>query len=273
MRALVYGHGGWVGNRLSRELLAAGWDVRVGSRKCVSEDMGGFDLVVNAAGCTGVPNVDALEAEKVATLLGNAVLPVRIAEACERARVPLMHIGSGCVYTHPTSEEIKWWTEEDKPNFTASVYSLSKVLAEAALAQYERVWILRIRMPFTNLDEDRNYLTKLQRYGRVWSDVNSITDLDEFAKEAVRMWEYRVPWGIYNMTNPGCITGAEVCQLIGQYLGRRDWSFFTASDFAKAVKAPRSNCCLDVTKAQKVGIRLRPVYDAVEMALQNWRVK
>ena len=57
------------------------------------------EFVINAAGYTGKPNVDACELEKGACLFGNAVLPGRIREACERTGTPWGHISSGCIFT------------------------------------------------------------------------------------------------------------------------------------------------------------------------------
>ena len=56
------------------------------------------DFLINAAGYTGKPNVDACELHKAECLFGNAVLPGRIAEACAAAGVPWGHVSSGCIY-------------------------------------------------------------------------------------------------------------------------------------------------------------------------------
>src|SRR5215216_6093956 len=49
------------------------------------------DFLINAAGYTGKPNVDACELHKTDCLFGNAVLPGLIAEACASAGVPWGH--------------------------------------------------------------------------------------------------------------------------------------------------------------------------------------
>ena len=55
------------------------------------------EFLVNAAGYTGKPNVDACEIHKSECLAGNAVLPGTIAQACEAADVPWGHVSSGCI--------------------------------------------------------------------------------------------------------------------------------------------------------------------------------
>src|SRR4030081_750955 len=56
------------------------------------------DFLINAAGFTGKPNVDACEKAKAETLAGNTVLPLRIAEICGEENIAWGHISSGCIY-------------------------------------------------------------------------------------------------------------------------------------------------------------------------------
>src|SRR5689334_14876037 len=56
------------------------------------------DFLINAAGHTGRPNVDACETERAGTLQGNTLLPATIANACLVAAVPWGHVSSGCIY-------------------------------------------------------------------------------------------------------------------------------------------------------------------------------
>ena len=61
-------------------------------------------FLINAAGYTGKPNVDACELHKAECLFGNAVLPGRIAAACAAAGVPWGHVSSGCIFTGATGK-------------------------------------------------------------------------------------------------------------------------------------------------------------------------
>ena len=56
------------------------------------------DFLVNCAGYTGKPNVDACEKHQADTLLGNVSLPQTLAQAWEVANVPWGHVSSGCIY-------------------------------------------------------------------------------------------------------------------------------------------------------------------------------
>ena len=55
-------------------------------------------FVINAAGYTGKPNVDACEVAKAECLSGNAVLPGLIREVCEDMNIPWGHVSSGCIF-------------------------------------------------------------------------------------------------------------------------------------------------------------------------------
>ena len=112
--------------------------------------------------------MDACEIHKSECLAGNAVLPGTIAQACEAANVPWGHVSSGCIYTGSRPDG-SGFTEEDAPNFTfrqnnCSFYSGTKALGEEVLAGYSNIYIWRVRIPFDQFENPRNYLTKLMRY-------------------------------------------------------------------------------------------------------------
>ena len=236
------------------------------------------EFLINAAGYTGKPNVDACELDKAACLFGNAVLPGRIAEACAAAGVPWGHVSSGCIYTGKRADGAGF-TEDDAPNFTfrrnnCSFYSGTKALGEEILAGAPDVFIWRLRIPFDHRESPRNYLTKLMRYQRLLEAENSISQLHEFVAATFACWEKRVPFGTYNVTNPGHVTTREVVDLIRESgVCVKNYEFFAdETDFMqKAAKTPRSNCVMSSAKLAAAGIAMTPVRDAVKEALRAWR--
>lgn len=236
------------------------------------------EFLINAAGYTGKPNVDACELHKHECLFGNAVLPGIIADACAAAGVPWGHVSSGCIYTGARPDG-SGFTETDAPNFTfrqnnCSFYSGSKALGEEVLAGKPDLYIWRLRIPFNEVDNPRNYLTKLLRYQTLLEATNSISQLEEFVAATFACWEKHVPFGIYNVTNPGRITTHEVVDLIKKTgVSNKDFVFFKdESDFMqRAAKTPRSNCVVDSSKLASVGIQMTEVHAAVERDLKRWR--
>jgi dTDP-4-dehydrorhamnose reductase len=236
------------------------------------------EFLINAAGYTGKPNVDACELHKHECLFGNAVLPGVIADACAEAGVPWGHVSSGCIYTGARPDGTGF-TEEDTPNFTfrtnnCSFYSGTKALGEEVLAGKPSCYIWRLRIPFDNVDSPRNYLTKLMRYSKLLDAANSISQLHEFVGATFACWEKRVPFGIYNVTNPGHVTTREVVSMIEKSgVHPKKYEFFASeSEFMKiAAKTPRSNCVMSSDKLAKVGIQMTEVHVAIEHALRNWQ--
>ena len=236
------------------------------------------EFLINAAGYTGKPNVDACENDKAECLFGNAVLPGRIAAACAAVGVPWGHVSSGSIFTGKRTDGTGF-REEDLPNFSfrtnnCSFYSGTKALGEETLAGVDQVYLWRLRIPFDHRDNPRNYLTKLMRYQRLLEAENSISQLHEFVAATFACWEKRIPFGTYNVTNPGFITTREVVDLIkASGVCTKDFDFFTdESEFmAKAAKTPRSNCVMESTKLAAAGIQMTPVREAIQQALANWQ--
>jgi dTDP-4-dehydrorhamnose reductase len=169
--------------------------------------------------------------------------------------------------------------ETDTPNFTfrtnhCSFYSGTKALGEEILDSYENVYVWRLRIPFDNEDSPRNYLTKLMRYQRLLEARNSISQRYEYAAACIDTWQRRVPFGKYNVTNPGSVTTREVVEhIIRSGVCNKKYDFFDSEDefMRKAAKTPRSNCVLDTSKLEACGIRLTPVHEALDRALSAWK--
>jgi len=264
------------------------------------------EFVINCAGYTGKPNVDACENAKADTLAGNAVLPLTIAAACAAMDLPWGHVSSGCIYsgakilengrvrvekdmTRPelralvdqAPDCVRGFTETDAPNFSfrdgpCSFYSGTKALGEEVIRGAGRSYVWRPRIPFDEFDNARNYLSKIQRYAKVYDNVNSISHRSDFARACLELWEQRAPFGIYNVTNPGFVTSRQVVALVETFLKPAKRFEFWASDeefYRVAAKTPRSNCVLDTTKLLSTGVKLRPVLEALEDSLRNWKAE
>jgi dTDP-4-dehydrorhamnose reductase len=235
-------------------------------------------FLINAAGYTGKPNVDACESAKYECLQGNAVLPGIIREVCEDLKIPWGHISSGCIYSGRRADG-KGWTEEDEPNFSfrlppCSFYSGTKALGEEVLEGAENCFVWRLRIPFNHEPSSRNYLQKLLNYENLLEAENSVSHLEEFCQKCIECFTKDVEPGIYNMTNPGSITTSQVTEwMIKEGLTDKKFKFFNSEDefMTKAAIAPRSNCVLDTTKAEKAGIGMRPVEEAMIDSIRKMR--
>jgi dTDP-4-dehydrorhamnose reductase len=308
-KIILLGATGYIGQAFARELAACAipFDAPTRARSDytrfdVLTDLlrrGRPDFLINAAGYTGKPNVDACELHKADTLQGNTLFPTMVSHACAAQGVPFGHVSSGCIYagakiagrvekdlTAPESQAlfrenpvaITGFTETDEPNFTfrqppCSFYSGTKALAEEALGQADRCYIWRLRIPFDHFDNPRNFLSKVQNYPKVYDNINSLSHRGDFVAACLDLWQKHAPFGTYNVTNPGFVSTRQVVTMIQRILKPGRSFEFWADDqefYRQAAKTPRSNCILDVTKLLAAGVPLRPVEEALENAIQNW---
>jgi dTDP-4-dehydrorhamnose reductase len=336
---LLLGASGYVGHAFARELHRRRSSFIPLTRTAL--DYTNFDLlfdyvrkirpefIINAAGYTGKPNVDACEATREETLFANTLLPQTIARVCLLTNTPWGHVSSGGIYTgakiidsgkmrvirdlnqpemrrlfEQSPESLFGFTEWDEPNFSfrhapCNFYSGTKALAEEAIRGIGQSYIWRPGTPFGEQSEPRNFLWKLQHYPKVYDAIASLSHLDDFVRASLDLWEYRAPFGIYNMTNPGAVATRQVIELIQQILkpARRfeywkdDEEFYNLSAGSPGpsikplghesvlpsgdpgARSPRSHAILDASKLLATGVKMRPVKEALEDSLRNWRAE
>lgn len=233
--------------------------------------------LVNAAGFIGQPNVDATEKDKTRCLLSNTALPGVLAEVCADLKIPWGHVSTGCIY-NGTRSDGGAFTEEDAPNFTfrqnnCGFYCGTKALAEELLATAPDCYIWRLRIPFNEQPNPRNYLQKVMNYAKLIDVRNSISQLDEFVRATMQCLEWRVPFGTYNVVNPGSITTREVVAKIQKRgLVQKEFVFFKdeAEFMREAAIVPRANCEMSSRKLLKTGIVLTEINEAIDIALDHW---
>ena len=310
---ILLGSTGYIGQAFLQAIAKRGWAVQAPTRQQV--DYTNFQalrtylqatrpsFLINAAGFTGKPNVDACEINRADTLQGNTLFPAMVGHVCASLSIPFGHVSSGCIYsgakiaingetrierdlTAPevrkvidkNPEAIRGFTEEDEPNFTfrqppCSFYSGTKAMAEEALRVLPENYIWRLRIPFDHINSPRNFLSKLQYYPKVYNNVNSLSHRGDFVRACLDTWERKAAYGIYNVTNPGFVSSAQVVTMIQRILQpARAFKFWSddAEFYAQAAKTPRSNCVMDVTKLLKAGVKMRPVEEALDEALTTW---
>lgn len=231
MKVLVIGRG-WVGNKVFQELLNRGHYAVIQSHK--EDIVHKYDYIVNCAGYTGTPNVDACEKNKKITIDANSCFPIVLYEKCKLLNIPLAHFSSGCIYSGSIG------SVHDDPNYFGSIYSISKGISDTYLK--DKCLVLRIRMPFTQYDEPKNLLTKLIKYaktGKLYDGgQNSLTDLDEAVAVACDLIENK-QMGPFNLVNSGSVSNKEIAKMLGLQS-----AWFDDQEFKAITVAQRSNCII-----------------------------
>jgi 3,5-epimerase/4-reductase len=218
--------------------------------------------VINCSGYTGVPNVDACEINKELCYAYNVMYPMQVVKICDRYKIPVIHIGSGCIY----SGYSKIYTEEDTPDFgiysnESSYYSKCKHVFET-FAQHFKCYVLRIRIPFTDELTRKNYFSKLLGYDTLINELNSVTSLNDFDEFIVKFISAKPDYGIYNVVNPEPVKAEEVVWLLEKHgLKNPNWKFIELKDLNTV--ANRSNCVLSTDKIAKLGLELPSTRDSL----------
>ncbi|XP_010268536.1 PREDICTED: trifunctional UDP-glucose 4,6-dehydratase/UDP-4-keto-6-deoxy-D-glucose 3,5-epimerase/UDP-4-keto-L-rhamnose-reductase RHM3-like [Nelumbo nucifera] len=274
LKFLIYGKTGWIGGLLGGLCKKGGIDFEYGrgrleDRRSLMEDIRRAKPthVFNAAGVTGRPNVDWCESHKVETIRTNVVGTLTLADVCRERGLLMMNFATGCIFeydgAHPQGSGIGF-KEEDKPNFIGSFYSKTKAMVEELLREYDNVCTLRVRMPISSdLNNPRNFITKITRYNKVVNIPNSMTVLDELLPISIEMAK-RNCRGIWNFTNPGVVSHNEILEMYRNYIDPEfKWVNFSLDEQAKVIVAPRSNNELDASKLQKEFPGLLSIKDSI----------
>lgn len=238
------------------------------------EDMGWFideykpDVIVNCTGFVGKPNVDQCESEKTKTYMGNVVIPAMLAEECHKRDVQLIHIGSGCIYfgespnklaigtTQFAIETDLGWKETDFAN-PKSYYSKTKYACDLLLGQMPNVTTLRIRMPISPRNTERNFINKIRNYKQLIDIPNSVTFLDDLTRCIDWMID-NSKTGIYHVVNPNPLSAADVMREYQKYVPEHKFEVITEAQLDAMTVAKRSNCIINGDKLKSEGFEMTP---------------
>jgi len=228
-------------------------------------------FVINCTGYTGIPNVDACEDNKHICLDANTYLPHNLAWACKTLGIGFGHVSSGCIYSGD-----KNYNEEDIPNFDKSWYSSTKIRGEKRIKLFysDNSYIWRLRIPFDYIDHPKNFISKIIKFDKLTNQYNSISNINDFVRATTECYLNKLPYGIYNVTNPGKVRAQDIAKLLkekGIVPKNRKWEILEdINEIKKIEKVPRSNCTLDSSKIINLGIPLPDIYESLNKTLDSW---
>lgn len=169
--------------------------------------------VVNAAGKTDLTWCEENPREAFRC---NVEAPLKLLRGTQNARVPFIHLSSGCVWDGPYIRGLGF-KPEDRPT-PASYYSWTKAACDSMMMQEARVGlnILRPRQVFSGVWTPRNTLVKLLKYDRLIATPNSMTSVKTIC-DTVHALIRNPGWNrIWNVYDRGIITPHRVGEMLAE---------------------------------------------------------
>ena len=292
MKVLVYGSNGWIGSQFVSILKLNNIDYTCGVSRIDTET----DLIqeinninpthiVSFIGRThGMINntryttIDYLEQPGKLTenVRDNLYSPLLLAHICTQKNIHYTYLGTGCIFKfdedHPFEQEVSGFTEQDKPNFFGSTYSIVKGFTDRFMHLFDKsVLNLRIRMPITGEENPRNFITKIINYKKICSIKNSMTVLPELLPLVLNMMRNKTI-GTMNLTNPGLISHNEILDMYKEIVDPTfGYANFSAEEQRKILACDRSNNYLDTSRLESLYPYVRNIKNAIKDCLVSYR--
>ncbi len=266
MKILVFGKG-WLGNKFAEYFNAPLPDIDICYAEAVRGALLGHepDVVINAAGKVGRPNIDWCESHKEEVAYSNIAGPIVLAKVCNDLGVKFVHLSSGCLWDQKLDA-----TEEDHPE-PPSFYSFSKAAADNILMSLDiQPLILRLRMPLCGERNNRNLITKVAGYEKITGLPNSMTYVDDLITTTQALIEANAS-GIFNVVNPGVTSLPEIMDLYKKYVDpTHEYSVISKEELLTFTAAGRSDCTLNTDKLNSLGISLPPLQDRLVESMEKY---
>jgi 3,5-epimerase/4-reductase len=281
MNILIFGKNGWIGNMAYDLLLSEGHTIHVAQSR--ANDVKKVEEEIISTKCThllctigrtsgnGINTIDYLQDPSTLSenIRDNLFSPMVLATLCKKHNVHLTYFGTGCIF-----DGYNGFTENDSPNFFGSNYSIVKGYTDELMKLFDdSVLNLRIRMPLTNEEHPRNFITKITNYKYVCSNPNSITVLPVLLPYMVKLMIMKHT-GTLNFTNPGMLSHNDILLEYKKLVDPNfKWENFTLEEQNQILKAKRSNTFLNTTKLETLFPDVLNASNAVTYILKRFTPK
>jgi len=267
VKVIVFGDG-WLGNLFAEKMKGQVVGVDILDFDAVKRAVYDHkpDVVINAVGKTGRPNIDWCEESEdnkrltrysndyAISILREVVVP------CAK----LVHLSSGCLWEW--GEDYSEMVDPDPPSF----YSKTKADGEKRLRLTDAL-IVRIRMPFDGSGSPRCLLSKLLKYKTMISYPNSLTyvpDLIDAVEHLVELQES----GVFNVVNTGAVSAREIISAYRTiHTCDMEREFITIEELASRglIRTGWSNTILSNEKLLRTGFEMPKARDRISECLSR----
>ena len=294
---LIFGANGWIGNQFINYLSIQGIPfikarARAQDNESIIQELNSNPQITHIMSFIGrthgtyegqkITTIDYLEKQGklVDNLNDNLYSPLNLALLCKERGLHFTYLGTGCIFEydeeHPFGQEVNGFTEQSKPNFFGSGYSIVKGFTDQLMNNKtfeDTVLNLRIRMPITDEVNERNFITKITTYQKICSIPNSMTVLNDMIPIMVRLARIKM-CGPVNLTNPGLISHNEILEMYREFVDPTfTWNNFTLEEQNQILESKRSNNFLETKILESLEPNVKPIKESVRDILIQMKKK
>jgi dTDP-4-dehydrorhamnose reductase len=282
-KVIVFGQNGWIGKQLIKLLIP---HFEIINSNCKADDMNSVNeliekhtpshilCVIGRTHGHSCQTIDYLESPETLkeNVRDNLFAPVLLALLCKKHKIHLTYIGTGCIFNSLPDGNHKVYEENDVPDFFGSNYSIVKGMTDQLMHVLDDMVLnVRIRMPITEENHPRNFISKIVSYCRICSIPNSMSVLPTLLPCVVQLMREKFT-GTINLTNPGLISHDEILTLYKELVDPEfKWENFDINEQDKILKAKRSNNELSSVLLRKLFPDVPDIRTAIRDCLIAWK--
>lgn len=253
MKLLIYGHLGWIGSYFCNYVRNNFTNIELLFPRTRADDMEGVqtdldeylpDRVLSFIGRTSGPgfnSIDYLEqrGKMLENIRDNLFSPLILMKLCQDRNIHFTYLGTGCIFSY-NHESDPPFAESSRPNFFGSSYSVVKGFTDQLTRLFPNTLNVRIRMPISEKNEPRNFISKIIRYPKICNTLNSMSVLPDMIPILFQAVIDKMT-GTINLVNPGPTDHNTILKLYQKYIDPNHyWINITEEEQDKILLAKRS---------------------------------
>jgi 3,5-epimerase/4-reductase len=285
MKLLIFGSNGWIGSMFSdyinnlndNNIKIIHTNVRADNETLVNDIILAHSPthIISFVGRTygdNINNIDYLEQKDKLpiNIRDNLFAPIVLSTIAQHHKIHFTYIGTGCIFNNDTDDENHYiYKDNDDPDFFGSSYSIVKGFTDRLIRLNPNNLNLRIRMPITDTNHSRNFITKIINYPKICSSYNSMTIIPDFIPIIFDMIKNKKT-GSFNLVNPGIISHNEILEIYKEIINpSHSWKNISISQQNELLKSKRTINHLDNSKI----LSLYPNIPDIKTSVRNCIIK
>lgn len=230
------------------------------------------DVIIN---CAGQTNLEWCRDNQVESFAANVSGPQNILKWAVKNNAYFVHLSTGCIF-EGAGQDGRGFTEDDEPT-PRCFYAETKSKADALLmeSQYDKLLILRLRLPISPDMHLKNLISKVINFSALSDSQNSMTYVPDLIAATKFLIENNQS-GIFNVCNSGTISPYEIANMAKQ-IGITDKELRKVSKQEldemekKSGKEHRVDAIMNMNKLENLGFKMENIKTRAIEAMEKYK--